>query len=33
MKVEKTCFFNDVSSSCSLYYLTKAKAISVVKVH
>lgn len=33
MKIEKTCFFNDVLNSCSLYYLTKAKAISVVKVH
>lgn len=33
MEIEQTCFFNGVSSSCSLYYLTKVKIISVVKVH
>lgn len=33
MEIEQTCFFNDVSSSCSSYYLTKVKIISVVEVH
>lgn len=33
MEIEQTCFFNDVLSSGSLYYLTKVKIISVVKVH